>query len=422
MLYQFFQFRPIGMFLSLVFLISTSNLHAQELYKPNACNRSTQKKLKRISTVLPFHKKAQMLTVEMDDGRAFLEGDIAINHTPTNRFINGAVAIASKNYRWTEGIIPYTIARNHPKRNDILSAIDYISANTNICLTPRSGDRDYVQFVRYSLGCWSYVGRQGGMQEINIGNCDFGAIVHEICHAIGMFHEQSRSDRDQYISINWNHIEPSQHQNFEKHVYSGIDIGPYDYHSIMHYPAWAFSNTGGQTISCEGRHGCPSTMGQRDRLSSGDLQAIRYLYKDAVGCGNGNYQPTKPTYPKRPTTTTNPKPNREIVVAITDALGEGQYAENINLNIGGANTQFNLSLNNQQQTIEFVFPESGWYTYSIQAKTTFYKSFWGWKYTYDRSGSGQGKIYVDRNKNYYLAMKENNNNRGAYTAYLQEQP
>ncbi len=420
MLCQFLKFRPVGMLLTFLILTSTTFTYAQERYNPHV--KSAKKKLKRITAVLPFHKKAQSMTVEVENGRAFLEGDIAINQTPTSKLIQGAVAIASTNYRWTDGIIPYTIQRNHPQRNTILDAIEYISNHTNICIVPRSGERDYVQFVRYDLGCWSYVGRQGGMQEINIGNCDFGAIVHEICHAIGLFHEQSRADRDEYITINWNNIEPTQRQNFDKHVSMGIDIGTYDYSSIMHYPAWAFSYTGGATISCPSHGGCPNTMGQRNQLSNGDLRGIQYLYSDAEGCGNGYTPPTptpKPT-PKPPVTT--PKPTQNIVVAVTNMLGNNQCSEKIQLNIGGANTQFNLSLASKQKTVEFVFPEPGWYTYSIDAQTTFYKSFWGWNYTYNRKGSGQGKIYVDSNKKYYLAMKASNNNRGNYTAYLQEQP
>lgn len=430
-MYQLLKFRRIGMLLTLTFLtiFTTTSIYSQEIYNPNSSNSSTKKKLKRITAVLPFHHKAQNLTVEMDNGRAFIEGDIAIRHTPTSRLIQGAVAIASSNYRWNDGIIPYTIQNNHPKRTTILDAIDYINNNTNICIVPRSGERDYVQFVRYNLGCWSYVGRQGGMQEVNIGNCDFGAIVHEICHAVGLFHEQSRADRDNYVTINWDNIEPTQRQNFDKHVSTGIDIGSYDYHSIMHYPSWAFSYTGQETISCKGHSGCPNTMGQRNQLSQGDLAGIRYLYSNAQGCGNSSSPtPTKPTTTKPPTSKPRPtkppvtRPKQKIIVAVTNSLGDNQCSENIQLNIGGADTQFNLSMRSKQKTVEFVFPEPGWYTYSIDAQTTFYKTFWGWNYTYNRRGSGQGKIYIDGNKKYYLAMKATNSQRGNYTAYLQEQP
>lgn len=60
-------------------------------------------------------------------------------------------------------------------------------------------------------GCWSYIGRQGGKQDVNIqpGNtgCVYkGIIAHELIHAIGYFHEQSRTDRDKYVTIHWGNI------------------------------------------------------------------------------------------------------------------------------------------------------------------------------------------------------------------------
>ena len=53
--------------------------------------------------------------------------------------------------------------------------------------------------------CSSYVGRIGGKQEITVGNkkhrCKLGNIIHEIGHAVGFFHEQSRPDRDDFVKI-----------------------------------------------------------------------------------------------------------------------------------------------------------------------------------------------------------------------------
>ena len=59
------------------------------------------------------------------------------------------------------------------------------------------------------------IGVQGGMQDISIGHrCDSHAtIIHEMMHAVGFFHEQSRRDRDNYVTIYWNNIQDSKSVN-----------------------------------------------------------------------------------------------------------------------------------------------------------------------------------------------------------------
>ena len=66
-------------------------------------------------------------------------------------------------------------------------------------------------------GCWSYIGRIGGEQMISIGpNClREGVIIHEILHALGFFHEHSRPDRDQYITIDFDNLKDGMQHNFE---------------------------------------------------------------------------------------------------------------------------------------------------------------------------------------------------------------
>ena len=61
----------------------------------------------------------------------------------------------------------------------------------------------YYVFIPFSQRCWSQIGRRGGKQQVSLGKgCDTrGRAIHELMHAIGFLHEQSRQDRDQHISV-----------------------------------------------------------------------------------------------------------------------------------------------------------------------------------------------------------------------------
>ena len=72
------------------------------------------------------------------------------------------------------------------------------------------------------------VGKQGGRQLIYIADRNVaGIIAHEIMHSLGIYHEMSRKDRDNYITINWGNIESGANNNFQQ--YSSYDIGGFDY-------------------------------------------------------------------------------------------------------------------------------------------------------------------------------------------------
>ena len=65
--------------------------------------------------------------------------------------------------------------------------------------------------VLFGLRCWSNIGREynvPGAQELSIGEgCNTkGIITHELMHALGFWHEQSRTDRDDYIAVLWENI------------------------------------------------------------------------------------------------------------------------------------------------------------------------------------------------------------------------
>ena len=77
------------------------------------------------------------------------------------------------------------------------------------CKDVRRQDADLNSVA--SCRCCSYVGRRGGgPQAISIGkNCDkFGIVVHELGHVIGFWHEHTRPDRDEHVSIIRDNIQP----------------------------------------------------------------------------------------------------------------------------------------------------------------------------------------------------------------------
>ena len=123
------------------------------------------------------------------------------------------------------------------------------------------------------------VGRRGGRQDITLTNqCQVGNIIHELGHAVGLWHEQSREDRDTFIRIVFANILQGMEHNFSQHINDGDDIGPYDYGSIMHYPTFAFSKNDQPTIIPLRTVPPGVVIGQRTGLSPNDINAINTIY------------------------------------------------------------------------------------------------------------------------------------------------
>uniref|UniRef100_A0A674DZU0 Metalloendopeptidase n=1 Tax=Salmo trutta TaxID=8032 RepID=A0A674DZU0_SALTR len=210
---------------------------------------------------------------------------------------------------WPGGVIPYIIGGNFTgsQRAMFKQAMRHWEKLTCVTFIEKTEEESYIVFTYRPCGCCSYVGRRGnGPQAISIGkNCDkFGIVVHELGHVIGFWHEHTRPDRDDHVTIIRDNIQPGQEYNFLKMEPGEVNsLGEaYDFDSIMHYARNTFSRGMflDTILPSRDENGIRPAIGQRTRLSKGDITQARKLYR-CPACGEtlqestGNF--SSPGYP-----------------------------------------------------------------------------------------------------------------------------
>ncbi|KAI4899406.1 hypothetical protein NFI96_019939, partial [Prochilodus magdalenae] len=168
----------------------------------------------------------------------------------------------------------------------IMKAFEQYRLKTCIDYKPWSGEQNYISVFKGN-GCFSSVGnRHVGKQLLSIGaGCDrIATIEHEFLHALGFWHEQSRSDRDDYVTIMWDRILEGRENNFNKYndtTSSNLNV-PYDYGSMMHYSKGAFS-TGNEPTIVTKIPAFSDVIGQRMEFSDSDVLKLNRLYNCTRG-------------------------------------------------------------------------------------------------------------------------------------------
>ena len=223
------------------------------------------------------------------DGMAVFEGDIILGTVEEVERMSkevsadmasgvaAGVIISGAQFRWPNCRVPFTIDATLPDQARVTNAIAHWESRTNFRFVARTTETDFVTF-RPGGGCSAHVGRRGGQQFVNLAaGCDLGRTIHEIGHVVGLWHEQSREDRDLFVTINFANIISGMEHNFDQHITDGDDVGAYDFGSIMHYPRDAFTRNGLDTIVPRVPLPPGVVMGQRVALSAGDIAAAQAI-------------------------------------------------------------------------------------------------------------------------------------------------
>ncbi|EYC45170.1 hypothetical protein Y032_0436g1425 [Ancylostoma ceylanicum] len=153
---------------------------------------------------------------------------------------------------WENGVNYYFDYNTNPKLRSVFKkGADEWQKNTCINFKEDKEATDKIR-VFYEKGCWSFVGRRGGKQDLSLGKgCDSVATAtHELGHALGFYHTMARHDRDKYVTINVHNIKPDLYSQFTKQTTStneNYNI-TYDYGSIMNYGGSAGSYNGENVI------------------------------------------------------------------------------------------------------------------------------------------------------------------------------
>jgi hypothetical protein len=259
------------------------------------------------------------VSYQVVDGHAIHEEDMDLGPVRELTRRGGAVNMGE---RWPNGIIYFRIDEDftgvvcdennencEDARTRVRGALDELEQRTPLTFIEvyDDWDGDVVEFRYADLNCScgksSHTGREGGVQYIrfdeDLWNGDSGnrmqpsgyrVVMHEMLHAAGMWHEQSRSDRDQFVTYHDECVQSSHAGNFDIKDDSA-NVGPYDFNSIMHYRANAFCE-----VEDDADGGCAcqplvpavvdATIAPSDRPSVQDTATLYRVYGQALGVDN----------------------------------------------------------------------------------------------------------------------------------------
>jgi len=131
---------------------------------------------------------------------------------------------------WTFRKIPYEFDPSFKWVDKMKLAMAQWEQAAGVTFAPHAGEANYIYIFQGATG-HSHIGMETGRQEVRIHAA--GSCLHELGHALGLHHEQSRSDRDRSITIQPNFVGKDGYHL----IVPTSNLSPYDVASVMHYPS-----------------------------------------------------------------------------------------------------------------------------------------------------------------------------------------
>ncbi len=219
----------------------------------------------------------QTVNVAKVGDKIVYQGEVLGDWTSGENLKTQAAIVTTR--KWTNNTIPYVINATANTRAEVFKAVAYYDSKTNLRWVARTTQTNYVEFIN-SDGCWSYVGRINGKQQISLDSdgCGISRALHEMGHALGMHHEQSRPDRDKYVRVRLDLIAAADRFNWDIEPESR-GYGNYDYYSIMHY---GLDYNGQKVIEVLKPGINENLIGNGEILTVTDISGVNYLYPNSV--------------------------------------------------------------------------------------------------------------------------------------------
>ena len=232
------------------------------------------------TTATPQPPAPHLVEFEIIDGLAIAFGDVLLGQPDTAEVLRKGYAQPPTPQTWPSETIAYAISSDLSEPERVIEALEYFHEHTPVRFVPLSNQKEAIIFEPGNEHCYSYLGRTGGHQPIVLSNkCYRNEIIHEIMHALGFIHEQSRTDRDQYVDVLWQNIDEKFHAQFHKapeELMKPIRGSAFDYTSIMLYAPEAFAHPG--QVSMRSKTSTPVAP-QKQGLSEHDITRIKALFK-----------------------------------------------------------------------------------------------------------------------------------------------